>query len=153
MCSRSSADPIPAGCQAVTDAPLLRLLEPAMWRAALTEGALRPPSLAEAGFVHLSTPEQVQLPADRLFPGRRDLVLLVVDPSRLTDPVRWEPGVPGDPDAMRFPHLYGPLPTAAVTAVVPHRPPLPPVLPAPDDALARGLAHLLSLPVRRAGTV
>ena len=38
---------------------LLHLVEPASWRAALTEGALRPPSLASDGFVHLSTPEQV----------------------------------------------------------------------------------------------
>jgi uncharacterized protein (DUF952 family)/GNAT superfamily N-acetyltransferase len=74
-------------------APLLaHLIEPAQWRAALDVGAVRPPSLAEVGFVHLSTPEQVHLPAQRLFPGRRDLVLLVVDPARLTDPVRFEPG-------------------------------------------------------------
>ena len=35
---------------------LLHLAEPADWRAALDAGALRPPSLAEVGFVHLSTP-------------------------------------------------------------------------------------------------
>jgi uncharacterized protein (DUF952 family) len=72
----------------VSDGLLLHLVEPSAWRAALAEGALRPPSLAEVGFVHLSTPEQVHLPAERLFPGRRDLVLLVVDPRRLHDPVR-----------------------------------------------------------------
>ena len=43
-----------------------------------------------------------------------------VDPARLADEVRWEPGVPTDPASMRFPHLYGPLPVAAVTSVVPY---------------------------------
>ncbi|MGY1746607.1 GNAT family N-acetyltransferase [Blastococcus sp. SYSU D00695] len=133
--------------------PLLHLAEPAAWRAALDTGAVRPPSLALTGFVHLSTPDQVHLPAARLYPGRRDLVLLVVDPARLTGPVRFEPGVPGDPAAMRFPHLYGPLPTAAVVAVVPWLPPAVPVLPTPQDALGRALAHALSLRVRRAAEV
>ncbi|MGY1711820.1 GNAT family N-acetyltransferase [Geodermatophilus sp. SYSU D00758] len=135
------------------DDVLLHLVEPAAWRAALDAGALRPPSLAGSGFVHLSTPAQVHLPARRLFPGRRDLVLLVVDPSRLTDPLRWEPGAPGDPAGMRFPHLHGELPTRAVTAVVPYRPPVPPLLPGPDDALGRATALLTSLQVRRAPEV
>ncbi len=81
-----------------------------------------PDSYGEVGFVHLSTPRQVHLPANRLFPGREDLVLLRVDPARLNAPVRWEPGVPSDPESMRFPHLYGPLPIAAVTAVLDYRP-------------------------------
>jgi uncharacterized protein (DUF952 family)/GNAT superfamily N-acetyltransferase len=129
---------------------LLHLIEPAAWRAALTEGVVRPPSLDAVGFVHLSTPEQVHLPAVRLYPGRRDLVLLVVDPARLTDPVRFEAGVPADPGGMLFPHLYGPLPVAAVTAVVPYRPPAPFSLPAPEDLLGRALSYVTSLPVRRA---
>jgi uncharacterized protein (DUF952 family) len=101
-----------------TGEPLLHLT-PAAWRGALAVGAVAPPSLAEVGFVHLSAPAQVHLPAERLFPGREDVVLLVVDPARLHHPVRREPGVPGDPASMRFPHLYGPLPTSAVVAVVP----------------------------------
>ena len=137
----------------MTDGLLVHLLAPADWRSALADGAVRPPSLAESGFVHLSAPGQVHLPAERLFPGRRDLVLLVVDPGRLTDPVRWEPGVPGDPASMRFPHLYGPLPVTAVVAVVPYRPPAPPALPGPGDALGRALALQLSVPVRRAAEV
>ncbi|MGY1796631.1 GNAT family N-acetyltransferase [Geodermatophilus sp. SYSU D00525] len=129
---------------------LVHLCAPADWRAALSAGSLPP---AGAPFVHLSRPEQVHLPAARLFPGRRDLVLLVVDPARLTDPVVEEPGVATDPAGTRFPHLYGPLPTAAVVAVVPYRPPVPPVLPAPDDARGRALAHGLSLRTRRAAEV
>lgn len=128
----------------------LHLIEPAAWRAALSAGAVRPPSLDAVGFVHLSMPEQVHLPAQALFPGRRDLVLLVVDPARLRNPVRFEPGRPEDPEEMRFPHLYGPLPTSAVVAVVPYRPPARPVLLSPDDLLARAVAFCASVPVRRA---
>jgi uncharacterized protein (DUF952 family)/ribosomal protein S18 acetylase RimI-like enzyme len=125
-------------------------MEPTAWRASLSEGAVRPPSLASTGFVHLSHPEQVHVPAEQLYPARRDLVLLAVDPARLTDPVRLEPGVPEHPDGLLFPHLYGPLPVTAVVAVVPYRPPVPPRLPRPDDALGRAVALFSSLPVRRA---
>jgi uncharacterized protein (DUF952 family)/ribosomal protein S18 acetylase RimI-like enzyme len=132
---------------------LTHLIEPAAWRAALADGAVAPPSLESVGFVHLSTPDQAHLPAERLYPGRRDLVLLVVDPDRLTDPVRMEPGVPTDPGGMLFPHLYGPLPITAVIATVPYRPPAQPVLPRPDDALGRALALYLAMTVRRAADV
>ncbi|ORW41035.1 DUF952 domain-containing protein [Mycobacterium paraense] len=73
-------------------------------------------------FIHLSTPEQVHLPANRLFRGRDDLVLLHIDPALLDSPVRWEPGVATDPDAMLFPHLYGRLPVSAVVGVIAYSP-------------------------------
>lgn len=92
------------------------------WQRARLSGEHRPDSLHSAGFVHLSTPEQVHLPANRLYAGRTDLVLLLVDPARLSSPVRWEPGVPADPAAMVFPHLYGPLPADAVIRVTSYRP-------------------------------
>jgi uncharacterized protein (DUF952 family) len=102
--------------------PLLHIATPDEWRTARAAGVIAPPSLAEVGFVHLSTPDQVALPAERLFRGRTDLVLLVLDPARIGVPVRFEPGVPSDPASMRFPHAYGPIPTAAVIAVVPYPP-------------------------------
>jgi uncharacterized protein (DUF952 family)/GNAT superfamily N-acetyltransferase len=102
--------------------PLLHLVSPADWRGDLAEGAVSPPSLHEVGFVHLSTAAQVALPATRLFHGRQDVYLLVLDPDRIDVPVRWEPGVPGDPASMRFPHAYGKLPISAVLGVVPYRP-------------------------------
>jgi uncharacterized protein (DUF952 family) len=92
------------------------------WRCAQADGELRPESLASTGFVHLSTPEQVHLPANRLYAGRADLVLLRLDPALLTSPIRWEPGVATDPAAMVFPHLYGPLPVEAVISVTRYLP-------------------------------
>lgn len=95
---------------------LVRLCSDQEWATAQELGGIRPdsdPSGAE-GFVHLSTIEQVHLPANRLYRGRRDMVLLHVDAAALDAPVRWEPGVPTDPESMLFPHLYGPLPVSAV---------------------------------------
>ncbi|MGK2881155.1 MAG: DUF952 domain-containing protein [Mycobacterium sp.] len=103
-------------------ASLVHLCGAAEWAAARAAGALRPDSLAEVGFVHLSAAEQVHLPANRLFTGRIDVVLLHLDPALLGAPVNWEPGVPTDPASMLFPHLYGPLPVAAVTDVTAYRP-------------------------------
>ncbi|MEU0541293.1 DUF952 domain-containing protein [Nocardia sp. NPDC005978] len=92
------------------------------WEAARVVGEYRSPSLATEGFIHLSAPYQVHLPANRIFPGHPDLVLLHLDPDRLPAEVRWEPGVATDPESMRFPHLYGALPVAAVVAVSDYRP-------------------------------
>ncbi|MBN9635380.1 MAG: DUF952 domain-containing protein [Actinobacteria bacterium] len=103
-------------------AVLVHLCSETDWARAQFDGELRPPSLAEVGFVHLSAPEQVHLPANRLYRGHSDLILLVCDPQLLGSPVRWEPGVPTDPASMLFPHLYGALPVAAVTGTVPYRP-------------------------------
>ena len=101
---------------------LLHICAADEWRFAKDRGEHRPDSLGDVGFIHLSGPEQVHLPANRLYPGRTDLVLLHVDPGRLTAPVRWEPGVPTDPDSMLFPHLYGPLQASAVITVTAYSP-------------------------------
>lgn len=111
------------------NAVLVHLCGDQEWQRASEVGEHRPATLAEAGFIHLSSPEQVHLPANRLYAGRTDLVLLRIDPSRLADPVRWEPGVPTDPESMLFPHLYGPLPADAVTSVTRY-------LPAADGSFA-----------------
>ncbi|MFE3291575.1 DUF952 domain-containing protein [Rhodococcus sp. NPDC059234] len=92
------------------------------WEQARVSGSRLPETFAADGFVHLSTTVQVHLPANRIFAGRTDLVLLYLDPSRLDAELRWEPGVPTDPESMVFPHLYGPLPAAAVTRVRAYRP-------------------------------
>jgi uncharacterized protein (DUF952 family) len=103
-------------------AVLLHLISSDEWSSAKTEGELRPESLSSAGFIHLSTPEQVHLPANRLYRGRDDLLLLHIDPACLDAPIRWESGVATDPESMLFPHLYGALPVPAVINVTSYRP-------------------------------
>ena len=100
---------------------LVHLCETAKWSDARRRGEIRTDA-AGADYIHLSTPQQVHLPANRLYRGRSDLVLLHIDPDRLGSPVRWELGVATDPESMLFPHLYGPLPVAAVIRVTAYPP-------------------------------
>jgi uncharacterized protein (DUF952 family) len=81
-----------------------------------------PGGYAEVGFVHLSTSDQVDIPGRALFAGRDDMALLVIDSRRLADEVRLEEGDPPTAGVL-FPHLYGPLPHAAVIDVLPYRAP------------------------------
>ena len=74
------------------------------------------PSLAEEGFIHCSTLEQVVATANRIFAGSGELVLLVVDGERLSAPVVWERA---SDVAAEFPHVYGPLEVAAVVEALP----------------------------------
>ncbi len=104
------------------------------WSRARSRGEIRPTNATASSsnasasgsnataFIHLSTPEQVHLPANRLYRGRGDLVLLHIDPALLDSPVRWESGVATDPESMLFPHLYGPLPVRAVLNVTAYPP-------------------------------
>lgn len=133
---------------------LLHMTTGPAWRAALATGELRAESPETQGFLHLSTPEQVHLPANRLYAGRTDLILLCLDPARVVVEIRWEPGVPGVPASMRFPHLYGPLPTAAVLAVVRYLPEGtgvfgPPDVPDVGDRTGRARALHRGFPRRR----
>lgn len=86
-------------------------------RADWTGSEYRPPSLDTAGFVHCSDPGTAHLPANALYAGRTDLVLLELDESRLGVPLRWEEGDPPHPAGVWFPHVYGPIRPAAVVAV------------------------------------
>lgn len=97
-------------------AELLHIAEPDAWSAA--DEAYRPASLAAEGFVHCSTPEQVMATGRRYYAGRVGLLLLTIDSDAAGVPLKWERGPTGD----LFPHLYGPIPIAAVTAVAPFDP-------------------------------
>jgi uncharacterized protein (DUF952 family) len=97
---------------------ILHICPAAAWRPARAAGGVYAgDTLATEGFIHCSRAEQVQLPANLLFRGRTDLVLLEIDEARLSAPVRYERGDPADPDSARFPHVYGPVPVSAVVAV------------------------------------
>lgn len=94
---------------------LLHITSRAAWDAAREHDRYRDASLASEGFIHCSYPAQVLTPANALFGGRQDLVLLVIDPAAVAAPIVVEDCYAS---GQAFPHLYGPLETAAVVRVV-----------------------------------
>ena len=79
----------------------------------------RPASLAEEGFIHCSTASQLVDVANGLYPGRRDLLLITIDPDALAAPVVCEDCYE---TGRRFPHIYGPIDPSAVISVQPFQP-------------------------------
>jgi uncharacterized protein (DUF952 family) len=73
-------------------------------------------TLAEQGFIHASTAEQVVPVANLFYRGLPGLLVLIIDTDRVEPEIRYEQA-PGWDTA--FPHIYGPL---NVDAVVDTRP-------------------------------
>jgi len=86
------------------------------WEAAEASGFYRGSSQDRAdGFIHFSTAAQIRESARKHRAGQTDLLLLAVDPAKLGAALRWEAARSG----ALFPHLYGPLPLAAVSRAEP----------------------------------
>jgi uncharacterized protein (DUF952 family) len=99
---------------------VLKIAHAEDWAAAKASGVYRVPSLEEEGFIHLSRPHQVHIPANALYSDTPGLLILWIDPSRLTAEIREEPSTTGE--GGMFPHLYGPLNVDAVVAESPLEP-------------------------------
>jgi uncharacterized protein (DUF952 family) len=78
-----------------------------------------PDSLQAEGFIHCSTAEQVPIAANNHFRGQTGLVLLEIDPTKISDPIIYEDLYE---TGIEFPHIYGALPVAAVRAIHPFEP-------------------------------
>jgi uncharacterized protein (DUF952 family) len=77
-------------------------------------------TLEQEGFIHCSRRHQVEGVARRFYADVPELVLLTIDPARLTAPVVDES--PADGIDELFPHVYGPIPVDAVVRAEPWRP-------------------------------
>lgn len=86
------------------------------WEQAVENGIYFCESLETEGFIHCSTREQVIPVADRYYPGRKDLVVLLISESELSAPLKIES--PPYPTTEKYPHIYGPLDLDAVKQVV-----------------------------------
>ena len=98
---------------------LFHIVSRDVWSSAATEGWYRPDSLSAEGFVHLSYTEQVLGVADRFYRDLPDPVVVEFGRAALAATgadVRDEDTYGS---GQRFPHLYGPLPTAAAVAAYP----------------------------------
>ena len=102
---------------------ILHLLSRKSWIEAQEVGQLIAPSVAIEGFAHCSTEHQMVDVANKYYRGTRDMVLLNIDPDKLTSPLKFEPpahldGSPALPHEPLFPHIYGPINLGAVSEVI-----------------------------------
>ena len=97
--------------------PIYHLAPAARWHAWPADQPYLPAEYEADGFVHCTAGDTLMIAvANRFYrtaPG--DFVLLVVDPQRLSAPLKWER--PNDELAPLFPHIYGPIDRAAVQEV------------------------------------
>ena len=99
-----------------TGTPIVHITSRDEWQqAGALDDVYRHESLDTEGFIHCSTPDQVVIPANERFAGRTDLVLLVIDPGRVSSPLVYEDCTD---TGTEFPHVYGPIPLDAVVDVV-----------------------------------
>lgn len=92
------------------------------WRTAEADGhylvSTRGATLAEVGFIHASRGDQWPRIREAFYADVTEpLLLLQIDTELLAVPVVEEPAEPGA--AETFPHIYGPLPVAAVVRAIP----------------------------------
>jgi glutathione S-transferase len=111
----------PADATAVPlDQPLFHLALKGDWEQARETGtyqwSTRGMRLVEVGFIHCSWQEQVAKTFERFYADAGDVLLLEIDPTRLSAPLRAE----AIPTGELFPHLYGPLPIEAVHKFTPY---------------------------------
>jgi uncharacterized protein (DUF952 family) len=91
-----------------------KILTAAEWAQFQTDGIFHgaPIDLAD-GYIHLSAADQLQGTLDKHFAQATGLVIATVNLTALGETVKWEVSRGG----ALFPHIYGPLPMAAVVGV------------------------------------
>lgn len=99
---------------ATTPTRIYHICQRTDWEACQDGGFYNAPEADRAdGFLHFSNAEQIVESAARHRAGQAGLVLIEADGGALGDALRWEVSRNG----ALFPHLYGPIPLDAVTAV------------------------------------
>lgn len=98
------------GMMAVTPV-VYKIVPETLWQEARQSGVFNGAAIdLTDGFIHLSTASQAKETAARYFAGKGGLLLVAIDAAALGEKLVFEPSRGGD----LFPHLYAPLPLAAV---------------------------------------
>lgn len=99
--------------------PIFHFAAPADWDGARSVGEYAPPGLTAEGFIHAATAGQVPGVVERHLRGRGPRVRLTLDAEALRPLLVFEwSEASGD----LYPHVFGPIPLAAVLAAEPFDP-------------------------------
>ena len=85
------------------------------WNIAQSKGEYEPQGFAQEGFIHCSYRHQLLTVANRFYKGQNSLVILAIESSKINSSLV-EENLEGGIEL--YPHLYGLLPTNAVTKAV-----------------------------------
>jgi uncharacterized protein (DUF952 family) len=88
---------------------IFHISEKSSWETGKEKGSYSAPSLTREGFIHCSQHYQAVEVANFLFKGKKDLILLAIDESKVLNPIKYE-----GPTWNTFPHIYGELNIEAV---------------------------------------
>ena len=88
---------------------ILHTTTPDAWAQAQRSGQYIAELLMREGFIHCSTPAQMADTANRHYAGQHGLILLHIDPAKLSVPIKYEPA-----NGQEYPHIYGAINLDAV---------------------------------------
>ena len=86
---------------------------PPDWKKAESAERYRAESLDSEGFIHCSFEEQLEAVLARYYSGVESVVILEIDPRRLTSELKIEPSTNDE----RYPHIYGEIDREAVVKI------------------------------------
>ena len=89
---------------------IYRIADTQDWEAAQTSGYFASADLAAEGFIHCCTAQQIAAVANRYYQEQAALVLLEIDETQISVPLKWEDLTNA---GELFPHVYGCIPRAA----------------------------------------
>lgn len=90
---------------------ILHITSYVAWVAAQASGEYSPASFERDGFIHCSTPDQLEGTLDKHFGSTNKVYVLVIDASKERDYTKYE-NLEGGTEL--FPHLYRKLPVSSV---------------------------------------
>jgi uncharacterized protein (DUF952 family) len=91
---------------------IYRIAEESDWHHAQKTGAFASADLIAEGFIHCSEQHQILRTAAKYYAGKKSLVLLEIDETRIIDNLKREDSTGR---GEQFPHIYAPIPLAAIT--------------------------------------
>ncbi len=92
---------------------IYHVVMPEAWDNAVSKPFYQAESLESEGFIHCSSADQLDGVIERYYANAGELVILSIDPNKLTSTLVSEPSTNNEP----FPHIYGPINAEAIIKV------------------------------------
>jgi uncharacterized protein (DUF952 family) len=89
---------------------IYHVMLPEAWNARQSDEAITADSLTAEGFIHCSSAEQLEGVLERYFGGVSRVVILEIDPDKLSSKLVFEPSTNNEV----YPHVYGPIDPEAI---------------------------------------